>query len=148
MQAQILPASIKSFQEHANPAWGHTDSVVKQVVVQENLQHPLNCTVMAVDFNSITLHLMLSMQLKSQAEPKTYGTLKTCVNLTTEIQKGGSSEDTHLAELKAASLITPDIKEKNPTLKTPCAAQANLEGAGTPGYSRTVQSRHNIARKA
>lgn len=67
---------------------------------------------MAVDFIRIILHLMLSVQLKPPAEAETYGVLEPRVNLTTETQKGGSSENTHLAELKAASPTTPSIKTK------------------------------------
>lgn len=82
-------------------------------MLEEDRQHPLHHTATAVDFNGITLHSMLSVPLKSPAEPETYGTFKLRVPLTTGIQKGGGAEDTHLAELKAASLITPNIKGKN-----------------------------------
>lgn len=81
-------------------------------MLEEDRQRLLDRTATAMDFNGITLHSTLSVQLKSPAEPETYGTFKLHVPLTTGIQKGGGAEDTHLAELKAASLITPNIKEK------------------------------------
>lgn len=108
----------------------------------------LNFSPMAVGFNGIALHLMLSVQLKSPAEAETYGTLEPRENLTTEFLKGGSSADTHLAELKAASPLHRILKKKE-ILKTLCAAQADLkEAERCPGNAEPCRAHRSIAHKA
>lgn len=109
----------------------------------------LNLSPMAVGFNGIALHLMLSVQLKSLAEAETYGMLKPRENLTTEFLKGGSSNDTHLAELKAASPLHRKLKKKKKTLKTLRAAQADLkEAERRPGNAEPCRAHRSIAHKA